>query len=66
MAKAAVDPASGEAEAEEDARAATQLLEQAGRDASVLTLREAQLTASHHIPALRRAARDVLVTIGIA
>jgi hypothetical protein len=37
------------------------LVEQVGHDAGVLVLRQVQLTASQHIPALRRTARDVAV-----
>jgi hypothetical protein len=44
---------------------ATELLEQVGRDASVLVLREVELTTSRHIPELRRAARDVSVVLAI-
>jgi hypothetical protein len=47
---------------------ASELLEQVGRDASVLVLREVELTTSRHIPELRRALRDlsVLMVIGVA
>jgi len=44
---------------------ASELLEQVGRDASVLVLREVELTTSRHIPELRRAARDISVVIGV-
>ena len=44
---------------------ATELLEQVGRDASILVLREVELTSSRHIPELRRAARDVSVVLGV-
>ena len=44
---------------------ASELLEQVGRDASTLVLREVQLTTSRHIPALRRAARDLAVVVGV-
>lgn len=44
---------------------ASEALEQVGRDASTLVLREVQLTTSHHIPELRRVARDLTVVLGI-
>lgn len=43
---------------------ASELLEQVGRDASTLVLREVELTTFRHIPALRRAARDLAVLVG--
>jgi hypothetical protein len=73
-------PQDGEAEAgeeaplpqdgdvEEDERAeesVSELIEQAGRAASVLALREAQLIAARHQPQLRQAARDLLAALGI-
>jgi hypothetical protein len=42
------------------------LLEQAGRAAGVLAVREAQLVAARHTTELRRAAQDVAVALGIA
>jgi len=45
---------------------ASELLEQVGRDASTLVLREVELTTSRHIPALRRAARDLVVLGSVA
>lgn len=45
---------------------ASELLEQVGREASTLVLREVELTTSRHIPALRRAARDLAVVVGVA
>jgi Putative Actinobacterial Holin-X, holin superfamily III len=64
----------GDAEDAEDAESddvdeieaqASELLEQVGRDASVLVLREVELTTSRHIPELRRAARDISVVVGV-
>ena len=40
-------------------RSVTELLEQLGRDVSALVFCEAQLEASHHMPEVRRAARDI-------
>jgi len=57
--------ASGPEEVDEVEAQASELLEQVGRDASVLVLREVELTTSRHIPELRRAARDLSVTIGV-
>jgi len=42
-----------------------ELIEQAGRAASLLALREAQLAAVRHGPQLRRAALDVAVALGV-
>jgi hypothetical protein len=42
---------------------ASELLEQVGRDASTLVLREVQLATSHHIPELRRAGRDLAILV---
>src|SRR5918994_2994126 len=44
----------------------SELIEQTGRAASLLALREAQLAALRHRPQLRRAALDVAVTLGVA
>ena len=52
-------------EAEAEAQA-SELLERVGRDASVLVLREVELTTSRHIPELRRAARDLTVVVVVA
>jgi hypothetical protein len=43
----------------------SELLEQVGRNASTLVLREVQLTTSRHIPELRRAARDLAAVAGV-
>lgn len=53
----------GDAAAEESV---SELIEQAGRAAGLLALREAQLAAVHHGPQLRRAALDIAVALGIA
>jgi hypothetical protein len=53
----------GDAVAEEPV---AELIEQAGRAAGLLALREAQLAAVRHGPQLRRAALDVAVALGIA
>jgi uncharacterized integral membrane protein len=53
-------------DAEEVEAQASELLEKVGRDASVLVLREVELTTSRHIPELRRAARDLTVVVGVA
>lgn len=63
------DSATGEPgsdEVDEVEAQATELLEQVGRDASMLVLREVELTTSRHIPELRRAARDLTVVVGVA
>ena len=44
----------------------SELIEQTGRAASLLALREAQLAALRHGPHLRRAALDVAVALGVA
>src|ERR687898_2892890 len=44
----------------------SELIEQAGRAAGLLALREAQLAALRHGPQLRRAALDVAVALGVA
>ena len=54
-----------EGDVEELEAQASELLEQVGRDASVLVLREVELTTSRHIPELRRAVRDLSVVGGI-
>jgi hypothetical protein len=57
----------GEAEAGDAAEEpVSELLEQAGRAAGVLAVREAQLVAARHTTELRRAAQDVAVALGIA
>ena len=53
----------GDAGAEEPV---SELIEQTGRAAGLLALREAQLAALRHGPHLRRAALDVAVALGIA
>lgn len=53
----------GDAAAEEPV---SELIEQAGRAAGLLALREAQLAAVHHGPQLRRAALDIAVALGVA
>jgi hypothetical protein len=53
----------GDAVAEEPV---SELIEQAGRAASLLALREAQLAAVRHGPQRRRAALDLAVTLGVA
>lgn len=53
----------GDAVAEEPV---SELIEQAGRAAGLLALREAQLAAFRHGPQLRRAALDVAVALGVA
>ena len=57
------DEASLDDEEVEDAPSASELLEQVGRGASTLVLREVQLATSHHIPELRRAARDLAMVV---
>src|SRR5262245_33272810 len=52
----------GDAVAEEPV---SELIEQAGRAASLLALREAQLAAVRHGPQLRRAALEVAVAFGV-
>jgi hypothetical protein len=51
---------------EEAEAQASELLEKVGRDASMLVLREVELTTSRHIPELRRAARDLAVVVVVA
>jgi hypothetical protein len=51
--------------AEAETESVSELIEEAGRAASVLALREAQLVAARHGPQLRQVARDVLVGLGI-
>src|SRR5262245_37653982 len=46
---------------EHEAVPASELLEQVGRDASTLVLREVQLATSRHVPELRRAGRDLFI-----
>jgi len=43
----------------------SELLEKVGRNASSLVLREVQLTTSHHIPELARAARDITAVVAV-
>ena len=57
--------ADGDGAGEAEEVKASELLEQVGRDASTLVLREVQLATSHHIPALRRAVRDITVLVGV-
>jgi hypothetical protein len=47
-------------------RSVSELVEQLGRDTSTLVFREVVVTASRHVPALRRAARDVSIVVVIA
>lgn len=58
------EPDRGADEAGEQLQTA-ELLERVGRDASTLVLREVQLATSRHIPALRRAARDLTGVVGV-
>jgi len=51
------------ADEDDEATPATELLEQVGRNASTLVVREVQLATSHHIPELRRAGRDLVVVV---
>ena len=60
------DGGSGEDEAEEPEVPVTEYLEQVGRKASTLVLREVELTTSRHIPELRRAARDLTMVLIVA
>jgi hypothetical protein len=53
----------GDAVAEEPV---SELIEQAGRAARLLALRQAQLAAVRHGPQVRRASLDVAVALGIA
>jgi hypothetical protein len=62
----APEGAAGEEAVDQAEAQATELLEQVGRDASILVLREVELTTSRHIPELRSVARDVSVVLGIA
>jgi methyl-accepting chemotaxis protein len=50
-------------EAPEDEEPVSELVEQLGRETSTLIFREAVLSASHHVPEVRRAARDVAVAV---
>jgi hypothetical protein len=54
-----------EDEEAEETRPASELLEQIGRNASTLVLREVQLATSHHIPELRRAGRDAVALLAV-
>ncbi len=58
----AVPVAVGEHEKE---TSASELLEQAGRDASILVVREVQLASSRHVPELGRAARNLAVALAV-
>jgi hypothetical protein len=53
----------GQGEDEEAEPDTSELLEQVGRNASTLVLREVQLTTSRHIPELRRAVRDLTAVV---
>jgi hypothetical protein len=57
------ESAEEEAEAEESV---SELVEQVGRNASVLVFREGQLRAAQHSSDLRTVARDVTVALGVA
>jgi hypothetical protein len=60
------EPEGEETESEEpDGESVSELVEQAGRAASILAVREAQLVAARHGPQLRQMARDVLAAVGI-
>jgi hypothetical protein len=66
-----VDPAvasspGDEAEEQGEARSVTELLEQLGRDLGTLTLCEAQLETARNVPAVRRAARDLVAVLVVA
>jgi putative superfamily III holin-X len=54
-----------EDEEAEETRPASELLEQIGRNASTVVLREVQLATSHRIPELRRAARDAVAVVAL-
>jgi hypothetical protein len=61
-----LSPEEAEPEKRSDEETVTELVEQLGRDTSTLVFREVVVTASRHVPALRRAARDVTIVVVIA
>lgn len=61
MAEAETEQAGGVAEPEAEGRSAADLVEQVGRDAGMLVLRELQLTASRHDEEIRRAIRNLAI-----
>jgi hypothetical protein len=55
-----LDEVAAPAEAEEDEESVPELVEQLGRDTSTLIFREVVISATEHVPELRRAARDLV------
>ena len=60
------EAAEAEPEPEEEKKSASDLVEQVGRDAGTLLLRELQLTASRHDAEIRRAARNLAIAGAVA
>jgi hypothetical protein len=55
-----VDEVAAPPEREQDGESVSELVEQLGRDTSTLIFREVVISATEHVPELRRAARDLV------
>ncbi len=64
--QAAAPPSDDEAAERDEARSATELVEQLGRELGALALSEARLETSRNVPEVRRAARDVAGALVVA